>query len=90
MVADRAERPPRRRVLFDAVSSDPAVPDEQAPVPSGARRVLRLGGSVTPEGFAALLKLDQELLMLDASPGGCADLLAGCLFLEPASPWTES
>lgn len=48
----------------------------------GARRVLSLGGTSTAAGWQALLKLDAELVRRDASPGGCADLLAACLFLD--------
>ncbi len=48
----------------------------------GARRVLALGGTATQAGWAALLALDAELLRLNASPGGAADLLAACLFLD--------
>lgn len=48
----------------------------------GARRVLALGGSGTAAGGAALAALDAELLRRNASPGGCADLLAACLFLD--------
>jgi triphosphoribosyl-dephospho-CoA synthase len=53
---------------------------------SGARRVLTLGGSATPAGAAALLALDAELVSRNASPGGCADLLAACLFLDQENP----
>jgi triphosphoribosyl-dephospho-CoA synthase len=49
---------------------------------SGARRVLALGGSGCPAGRRALLELDAELLRRRASPGGAADLLAACLFLD--------
>jgi len=49
---------------------------------SGARRVLALGGSATAAGGKALLALDAELVSRNASPGGCADLLAACLFLD--------
>ncbi len=52
---------------------------------SGARRVLALGGSATAAGGAALLALDAELVRRNASPGGCADLLAACLFLDDAA-----
>ena len=52
---------------------------------SGARRVLALGGSATAAGSAALLALDAELVRRNASPGGCADLLAACLFLDGPS-----
>jgi triphosphoribosyl-dephospho-CoA synthase len=48
----------------------------------GARRVLALGGSGSAAGRRALLELDAELLRLRASPGGAADLLAACLFLD--------
>lgn len=53
---------------------------------SGARRVLALGGSATAAGSAALLALDAELVSRNASPGGCADLLAACLFLDQENP----
>ena len=49
---------------------------------SGARAVLAAGGSSSPLGWEELLRLDQELLAFHASPGGCADLLAACLFLD--------
>ena len=48
----------------------------------GARRVLDAGGSSTPDGGAALAALEHELLSLNASPGGAADLLAATLFLD--------
>jgi triphosphoribosyl-dephospho-CoA synthase len=48
----------------------------------GARRVLARGGAATAAGRRALLALDAELLRHHASPGGCADLLAACLFLD--------
>lgn len=49
---------------------------------SGARRVLQAGGSSTREGKTALAALERELLSLNASPGGAADLLAATLFLD--------
>ena len=49
---------------------------------TGARAVLAAGGSSSAPGWGELLRLDQELLALHASPGGCADLLAACLFLD--------
>ncbi|MGO9803755.1 MAG: triphosphoribosyl-dephospho-CoA synthase [Steroidobacteraceae bacterium] len=52
---------------------------------SGARAVLALGGSSTAAGRVALLELDAELLRRNASPGGCADLLAACLLIEGAT-----
>jgi triphosphoribosyl-dephospho-CoA synthase len=48
----------------------------------GARRVLWLGGTASDAGRAALFELDAQLKRRDASPGGCADLLAACLFLD--------
>jgi triphosphoribosyl-dephospho-CoA synthase len=53
---------------------------------SGARAVLAAGGSSSADGWCALMRLDAELLALHASPGGCADLLAACLFLDGARP----
>jgi triphosphoribosyl-dephospho-CoA synthase len=53
---------------------------------SGARAVLAAGGSATAAGWRGLLRLDAELLARYASPGGCADLLAACLFLDRALP----
>jgi triphosphoribosyl-dephospho-CoA synthase len=50
----------------------------------GARDTLRAGGTSTAEGRRTLLRLDAQLLALNASPGGCADLLAACLFLDSA------
>lgn len=50
----------------------------------GARAVLAAGGSSAAAGWDALLRLDTDLLARDASPGGCADLLAACLFLDRA------
>jgi triphosphoribosyl-dephospho-CoA synthase len=49
---------------------------------TGARRVLQLGGSGSPAGAAALAQLESSLLAVNASPGGSADLLAACLFLD--------
>jgi triphosphoribosyl-dephospho-CoA synthase len=49
---------------------------------SGAREALQCGGASQPEGHAALLRLDQKLMELNASPGGAADLLAATLFLD--------
>ena len=51
---------------------------------SGAELVLAAGGSSREAGRRALLRLDAELLALDASPGGSADLLTACLFLDRA------
>jgi triphosphoribosyl-dephospho-CoA synthase len=52
----------------------------------GAQRVLHAGGSATLSGRRALNQLDQQLLSLNASPGGAADLLAACLFIDRLEP----
>jgi triphosphoribosyl-dephospho-CoA synthase len=48
----------------------------------GARESLRAGGTATQRGRAALERLDAALLARNASPGGCADVLAAALFLH--------
>lgn len=48
----------------------------------GARAVLEAGGSASLAGRRRLHELDQQLLALNASPGGAADLLAACLLLD--------
>lgn len=48
----------------------------------GARAVLAAGGSASLAGRRRLCELDRRLLALNASPGGAADLLAACLFLD--------
>jgi triphosphoribosyl-dephospho-CoA synthase len=48
----------------------------------GARETLWAGGSSSAAGRRALLRLDAELVKRNASPGGCADLLAACIFLD--------
>jgi triphosphoribosyl-dephospho-CoA synthase len=48
----------------------------------GARDTLTAGGSSSVAGRRALLRLDAELVRRNASPGGCADLLAACIFLD--------
>ncbi len=53
----------------------------------GARAVIGAGGAATDAGRRALLALDAELLRRWASPGGCADLLAACLFLDGSDEW---
>ncbi|MBI6739931.1 triphosphoribosyl-dephospho-CoA synthase [Pseudomonas syringae] len=52
----------------------------------GAQRVLDAGGSASLAGRRALNALDQHLLALNASPGGAADLLAACLFIDGLEP----
>jgi triphosphoribosyl-dephospho-CoA synthase len=49
---------------------------------AGAREALQGGGAARPQGRAALVRLDQRLTELNASPGGAADLLAATLFLD--------
>ena len=49
---------------------------------TGAREALQAGGAARPQGRAALARLDQRLIELNASPGGAADLLAATLFLD--------
>src|SRR6202040_3648184 len=48
----------------------------------GARDTLMAGGSSSAAGRRALLRLDAELVERNASPGGCADLLGACIFLD--------
>ncbi|MDG9884259.1 triphosphoribosyl-dephospho-CoA synthase [Pseudomonas sp. GD04058] len=50
----------------------------------GARAILDAGGSASLAGRRRLSELDASLLALNASPGGAADLLAACLFLDNA------
>ena len=52
----------------------------------GAQRVLDAGGSASLSGRRCLHQLDQQLLQLNASPGGAADLLAACLFIDSLEP----
>ncbi|WP_249583274.1 triphosphoribosyl-dephospho-CoA synthase [Pseudomonas viridiflava] len=52
----------------------------------GAQRVLDAGGSASLAGRRELHELDQQLLALNASPGGAADLLAACLFIDGLEP----
>ncbi|PRA19793.1 MULTISPECIES: triphosphoribosyl-dephospho-CoA synthase [Pseudomonas] len=49
---------------------------------TGAQAVLDAGGSATLAGRRQLHELDLQLLALNASPGGAADLLAACLFID--------
>jgi triphosphoribosyl-dephospho-CoA synthase len=48
----------------------------------GAWRALEAGGLATVAGMRAVLELDRELVALNSSPGGSADLLAAALFLD--------
>jgi triphosphoribosyl-dephospho-CoA synthase len=51
-------------------------------VKEGAIEVVRAGGSGTAIGRQHLQRLDRQLLHLNVSPGGSADLLAATLFLD--------
>ncbi|MHC6225704.1 triphosphoribosyl-dephospho-CoA synthase [Pseudomonas sp. X10] len=55
-----------------------------AAMQQGAHAVLEAGGSASLAGRRQLRALDARLLELNASPGGAADLLAACLFLDNA------
>jgi triphosphoribosyl-dephospho-CoA synthase len=57
-------------------------PDALQAAQAGAREVMRAGGTSTAAGWKSLLTLDSELMKRWVSPGGSADLLAACLFLE--------
>ncbi|MBX8494607.1 triphosphoribosyl-dephospho-CoA synthase [Pseudomonas cichorii] len=52
----------------------------------GAQRVLDAGGCASLAGRRYLQELDLQLLSLNASPGGAADLLAACLFIDSLEP----
>ncbi|MDY7562818.1 triphosphoribosyl-dephospho-CoA synthase [Pseudomonas sp. 10B1] len=52
----------------------------------GAQKVLDAGGSASLAGRRCLHELDLQLLSLNASPGGAADLLAACLFIDSLEP----
>lgn len=57
---------------------------------NGAQAVIRVGGTATPAGRAALDRLHDTLMRLNASPGGAADMLAAALFLDRiTSPATD-
>lgn len=56
----------------------------------GARAVLGAGGSATLAGRRCLRALEHDLLALNASPGGAADLLAATLFLDRLEPMLEA
>ncbi|MCS4247458.1 MULTISPECIES: triphosphoribosyl-dephospho-CoA synthase [unclassified Pseudomonas] len=59
-----------------------AGPEGISAMQHGAQAVLDAGGSATLAGRRQLHALDQHLLALNASPGGAADLLAACLFID--------
>jgi triphosphoribosyl-dephospho-CoA synthase len=49
---------------------------------TGAAADFAAGGTATGQGWELLQRLDLDLLALNASPGGGADLLAATLFLD--------
>jgi triphosphoribosyl-dephospho-CoA synthase len=49
---------------------------------TGAAAVLQAGGAASARGQNLLYRLDRDLIALNASPGGSADLLAATLFLD--------
>jgi triphosphoribosyl-dephospho-CoA synthase len=51
-------------------------------IQKGASDALLAGGPGSVAGELAMLRLDQELLIRNISPGGAADLLAATLFLD--------
>ena len=53
---------------------------------SGTRAVLEAGGAASLAGRRQLRLLDRDMLALNASPGGAADLLAATLFLDRLAP----
>ncbi|QUX90188.1 triphosphoribosyl-dephospho-CoA synthase MdcB [Marinomonas sp. A3A] len=55
----------------------------------GANAVLDAGGTGTLLGRQLLNKLEQDLLRLNASPGGAADLLAATLFIDSLTHQTS-
>ncbi len=53
---------------------------------AGAGAVLEAGGAASLAGRRQLRLLDRDMLALNASPGGAADLLAATLFLDRLAP----
>jgi triphosphoribosyl-dephospho-CoA synthase len=49
---------------------------------AAATSILESGGTTTIQGWELLRQLDRDLVALNASPGGSADLLAATLFLD--------
>ncbi len=46
-----------------------------------ARKILAMGGAVSPSGLDALARLNEDFIARNLSPGGCADLLAVTILL---------
>lgn len=61
-------------------------------VQTGALNILALGGCSSQQGYRALLDYEQALMMIRASAGGAADLLASLLFLDQVEQinWNET
>jgi triphosphoribosyl-dephospho-CoA synthase len=49
---------------------------------AGAAAIVAAGGTTTAQGWKLLQQLDRDLVVLNSSPGGSADLLAATLFLD--------
>jgi triphosphoribosyl-dephospho-CoA synthase len=56
----------------------------------GARAVLAAGGISATQGRATFAALEDNLLSLNASPGGAADLLAATLFIDKLTQYALS
>ncbi len=48
----------------------------------GANDIIKAGGTSTELGFNKLIKLNKDMVAMNASPGGAADLLAATLFVD--------
>ncbi|MDV6250684.1 triphosphoribosyl-dephospho-CoA synthase [Vibrio sp. EA2] len=48
----------------------------------GASDIIKVGGTSTELGFSKLIKLNKDMVAINASPGGAADLLAATLFID--------
>lgn len=48
----------------------------------GANDIIKAGGTSTELGFTKLIKLNKDMVAMNASPGGAADLLAATLFID--------
>lgn len=51
-------------------------------VKGSARNVLAIGGAMTAKGREELLRMDEEYIKQNISPGGCADLLSAAIMLQ--------
>ena len=57
-------------------------PETLSYVKREADRILGLGGSYTEAGMDAIIRLNEDFIKRNVSPGGCADLLAITIFLR--------